>query len=223
MATIISTKVKFKNTDREFPVCYLELNDQGNEILRKDFDESGNLYKKSVSYYNGENLKKLTEVFSPSDAVLEKVKFYYNRKNKEVSTEEYTFEDGSGMLKFFYYCPEYLMVRTINDFDEEIQRCIWYYDISKRPIIKSELNASGMEIKKTLLKYDSFGQIVQEEICGLEKSIYEYDNQNNKIIKTTFSSLGEKIATSVITRDDKNRIISEENSSFVKKTEYINV
>ena len=194
----IITKVKEKFTGKdEYVISCAEFDGFGNEVLLKEFDEKGVLTRKSITNYNDKNQKNGKLIYDGKGLLVEKVKFFYKPDGK-IGSEEYLFEDGKAWLKTYFYTPDSLMIRTINEDDEEKERIVYLYEASSQKVLtKSEYGFKGKEFRRTEFVYNAnSGLLESQQVTDLQSGCSEvvefgYDawsrvvrEENTKILKT---------------------------------------
>lgn len=194
----IITKVKEKFTGKdEYVISCAEFNGFGNEVLLKEFDENGVLTRKSITNYNDKNQKNGKLVYDGNGFLVQKVKFFYKPDGK-IGSEEYAFDGGITWLKTYFYKGNSLMVRTINEDDEEKERIVYLYDtLSQKVLTKSEYGFKGKEFRRTEFVYNAnSGLLESQKVTDLQSGCSEvvefgYDawsrvvrEENTKILKT---------------------------------------
>jgi hypothetical protein len=193
----ITTKIKEKLTDKDaYVFSCAELNALGEEFSRREFDENGNVILQSVTCYNDKNQKNGQNVFDAQGILLYKTKFFYKQDGK-IGSEEYTYVDGQVLLKTYFYNGNSLMVRTIDEDDEEKERIVYEYGLESRKITsENEYGSDGKIFRQTEYVYDEVSGKLKEkkvtDLCGISKVIkYGYDSldrvvseDDGKILKT---------------------------------------
>ncbi|MBQ3655596.1 MAG: hypothetical protein II956_01955 [Bacteroidales bacterium] len=204
MAAIIKsivTKIKEKFTDKsEYIFSCAELDNNGNEVLLTEFDENGVLIRKSVTNYNDKNLKNGKFVYDSGGILLQKVKFFYKPDGK-IGSEEYSFEDGQTWLKTYFYNGNSLMIRTINEDDEEKERVVYVYDtLQQKVLTKSEYGFKGKEFKRTEFIYDTVSGRLES------KKVTDFDSGLSDVVLLCYDAFC--------------RLVSEEDTKILKTFEY---
>jgi YD repeat-containing protein len=197
----IVTKIKEKCTGKdEYIISYAEFNGFGNEVLLKEFDENGVLTRKSITNYNDKNQKNGKLVYDGNGFLVQKVKFFYKPDGK-IGSEEYAFDGGITWLKTYFYKDNSLMVRTINEDDEEKERIVYLYDtLSQKVLTKSEYGFKGKEIKRTEFIYDTISGRLEN------KKVTDFSNGFSDVVQFGY--------------DTFSRLVSEEDTKILKTFEY---
>jgi len=198
----VTTKIRQKGTGKEFVGSYTELNGSGGETSRREFDENGSLILQSVTCYNEQNRKCVQNAFDAGGLLLYKTKYFY-KQNGKIGNEETTFAGGEVLLKTYFYKDNTLMVRTINDEDEEKERLVYVYDEKNgRVLTESEFGRGfqGKEFRRTEFVYDEVSERLTQKI------ITDLRTGTASVTRFSYDALG--------------RIVSEEDENIVRTYEY---